>query len=445
MLERSARVLSNWSTRWVPDAFVIAVLLTGVVFALCLLFTPSTPFQVVAYWGDGLWTLLEFAMQMCLVMMTGFIFASSVPVRKFLDWLSSLPRSPKGVITVMSFSSMTFALIHWGLSLAACSYLVRRLSRTKTVHYPLLVAAAYMGPATTWHAGLSASAPLLVATPKHFMEQDMGVVPLAQTIFHPFNIILVIVVLLLFTPILSRMHPGRKEDQMLVSPEQIPDEAFEPPRKPSSLTPGLSLEFLPYINLFLAGMGGVYLFHYFFHQKGTVTLNSLNLSFLTLGVLFHWTPASFLKAAQEGGTFIWSIVIQFPLYAGIFGMIKFSGLSNEIAKFFASVFSHRTYPLFVCWYSGLLNYFIPSGGSKWAVEAPYVVSAAKALHVPVPLTVLSYAWGDMLSDAIQPFWATPLLTVARLEFRHIMGYLILVFLPYAALVTAAFLIAPMLF
>lgn len=164
-----------------------------------------------------------------------------------------------------------------------------------------------------------------------------------------------------------------------------------------------------------------------------------------LGVLLHWRPSSLLKAAEEAGTNIWGVVLQFPFYAGIWGIISYSGLGEVIANFFVSISTTNTYPAFIYWYSGILNYFVPSGGSKWAIEAPYVISAGQQLGVPNNLTLLTYAWGDMMSDIIQPFWAIPLLGVAKLGFRDIMGYCIMIFIPYVIVITIAFLLAPLFF
>jgi len=162
-------------------------------------------------------------------------------------------------------------------------------------------------------------------------------------------------------------------------------------------------------------------------------------------ILLHWTPRGFLAACQRGGGFVWGIIIQFPFYAGIYGLIKFTALQDKLAGVFVKTSTPATFPLLVYWYSGIVNYFVPSGGSKWAIEAPYILAAGRDLGVPTALTVLAYAWGDMMTDAIQPFWAIPLLGLAGLKFRDIMGYLTLVFLIYAALVSLAFLLAPSFF
>jgi short-chain fatty acids transporter len=159
----------------------------------------------------------------------------------------------------------------------------------------------------------------------------------------------------------------------------------------------------------------------------------------------HWTPASFLKAALEGGSFIWGVIIQFPFYAGIFGIIKFSGLSDVMGDWFTAIATKNTYPFIVVWYSGILNYIVPSGGAKWAIEAPYIMTAGKTLGVSPQLTVIAYAWGDMVTDVIQPFWAIPLMGVAKLGFRDIMGYCMVYFLIYMVVISLGFWFLPYMF
>jgi len=445
MLQRIALILTRWSTRWVPDSYVIAIFLTVVTFLLGWLFTPSTGYQLVQYWGNGFWELLSFAMQMSLIIMTGYILAVSKPFSRVLDRLAGVPTSPRSAVALMALVSMVTAWINWGLSIVGSAVFVRFMARRQRgVDYRLLVCCAYLGLGTIWHSGLSASAPLLVATPKHFMEKDLGIIPVTETIFHPFNLVLAFVVLIVLTLVAPLMHPHREEvvevDPLLLKEE--PEESRDSLSGSPSRTPALRMEHSPWINLLVAFAGVTWLI-WWFGEKGVagVNINVVNFIFLILGVLFHWRPSSFLKAAEEGGRFIWGVVIQFPFYAGIFGLIKFSGLQDVLAGWFISIATAKTYPFLILWYSGILNYIIPSGGSKWAVEAPYVIQAAKTLGADLNFTIIAYAWGDMLTDIIQPFWAIPLLGVARLSFRDIMGYALVLFVIYAVLVSIAFSLA----
>jgi short-chain fatty acids transporter len=446
MLQRLAGAMTRWSTRWVPDAWIIAVILSVITFVLGLAFTRSTPYQLVQYWGNGFWILLSFAMQMSLIIVTGYILATTPLFTRLLDGLAGLPRSPRGAIAVMALVSMLLAWLNWGLSIVGSAVFTRFVARKQQgVDYRLLVATAYLGLGVMWHSGLSGSATLLVATPKHFLEGDIGVIPITETTFHPFNLLLAGVILVALTVFGPTMHP-RREDTVTVDPALLADAAVTPPARPAHPTPALRLEHSPAVNLVVALAGFVWLWWYL-GEKGFAGINIdlVNFTLLMVGVLLHWTPASFLKAATEAGGFIWGVVIQFPFYAGIFGIIRYSGLAEVMAGWFTAVASQSTYPFVVLWYSGILNYIVPSGGSKWAIEAPYVITAGKALGVPNPITILAYAWGDMVTDIIQPFWAIPLLGVAKLEFRDIMGYCLLYFAVYMVIISVAFLLLPVFF
>jgi short-chain fatty acids transporter len=446
MLQRLAGAMTRWSTRWVPDAWIIAVILSVITYVLGLAFTRSTPYQLVQYWGNGFWILLSFAMQMSLIIVTGYILATTPLFTRLLDGLAGLPRSPRGAIAVMALVSMLLAWLNWGLSIVGSAVFTRFVARKQQgVDYRLLVATAYLGLGVMWHSGLSGSATLLVATPKHFLEGDIGVIPITETTFHPFNLLLAGVILVALTVFGPTMHP-RREDTVTVDPALLADATVTPPARPAHPTPALRLEHSPVVNLVVALAGFVWLWWYL-GEKGFagVNIDLVNFTLLMVGVLLHWTPASFLKAAMEAGSFIWGVVIQFPFYAGIFGIIRYSGLAEVMAGWFTAVASQSTYPFVVLWYSGILNYIVPSGGSKWAIEAPYVITAGKALGVPNPITILAYAWGDMVTDIIQPFWAIPLLGVAKLEFRDIMGYCLLYFAVYMVIISVAFLLLPVFF
>jgi short-chain fatty acids transporter len=443
MLQRLAGALTSWSTRWVPDAWIIAVILSVITYILGLIFTKSTPYELVQYWGNGFWILLSFAMQMCLIIVTGYILATTPLFSRMLSGLAGLPKSPKGSIALMALVSMILGWINWGLSIVGSAVFTRFVvQKQRGVDYRLLVATAYLGLGVMWHSGLSGSAPLLVATPKHFLEKEVGIIPITETTFHPFNLILAAIILVALTAFGPTMHP-RREDIFEADPA-LAQEGFTVPAKPREMTPAQLVEHSPIINL-VVGIAGLIWLWWYFRDKGFagVNLDAVNFAFLMTGILLHWTPASFLKAAMEAGNFIWGVVIQFPFYAGIFGIIRFSGLAEVIASWFTAIASQATYPFIVVWYSGLLNYIVPSGGSKFAIEAPYIIAAGKNLGVSNAMTIIAYAWGDMVTDIIQPFWAIPLLGVAKLEFRDIMGYCILYFVVYMVIVSAAFLLLPL--
>ncbi|MBM4350957.1 MAG: short-chain fatty acid transporter [Deltaproteobacteria bacterium] len=447
--------LTRWTERWIPDAFVIVIVLSIVTFILALIwgFKPEVgigarAFDSIKAWGDGFWALLAFGMQMCLIMMTGYILACSPPVRWLLNGLSgwSNPEKPWQAIVVMSLFSMIVAWLNWGLSLIGSAMLALFIvRRNPKVDYRLLIAAAYLGLGCTWHSGLSGSATLLVATPDNFLIKGKlldAVIPTTNTIFHPFNLILTILVVSLVTIIMALMHP-RPEKTFTVKPELMNQlKLYEAPPRPAKYeSPSDWMNWWPGFNI-IVFVGGIIWVIWHFSTKGIgkgLTLDAVNFTMLMLGILFHWRPWSFIKATEDAGKAVWGIVIQFPFYAGIFGLFKFTMLSQAFTNAFVAISNPQTFPLFIYWYGGLLNYLIPSGGGEWAVVSPYIIPAAKQLGVGLGTTVVTYAWSDMLTDMIQPFWAIAMLAVAKLHFRDIMGWLLMVFFIYFIITSLAFL------
>ncbi|MCP3100945.1 TIGR00366 family protein [Myxococcus sp. K15C18031901] len=440
-LVRIAEALGRFSARFVPSAFSIAVLLSLLTMGLAMGWADAAPAKVLDAWGGGFWELLTFSMQMALVMFTGYLLALTPPVRRLLVWAAGLARTPRGAVALMAGVSMGLAYINWGLSLVASAMLVRFVARRRPdVDYRLLVACAYFGLGATWHAGLSASAPLLVATPGHFLEKSVGVIPIDRTLFSPFNVGLTVVVVVGLVLLAWALHP-EPGSVVRVDPavlETLGD--FVPPERPAEKSFAVWLDHARVLNLVFGVLGLVWLGRYLWMNGGwrALNLNVVNFTFLVLAVLLHGTPARLIKASEEAGGVLHGIVLQFPLYAGIYGIFKATGLTDRIGELFVSMSTRSTFPAIVYLYSGVVNYFVPSGGSKWAIEAPYLLEAAKTLGVAPEKVVLAYAWGDMATDLIQPFWALPLLAVAKLEFKDILGFLLVAFLVYLPLVTLAF-------
>jgi short-chain fatty acids transporter len=454
VLTRAVNAAAGWSARWVPNSFVIACLLTLVVFVLVITVADKNPIAAQGYWVKGFWELLELTMQLSLIVLTGYVVAVSPAVSRLLEHIAGLASSPRGAVALMGLVSMGASWLHWGLGLIAgpifLQFLVRKHPR---IDYRLAVAAGYLGSTCTWHAGLSGSAPLLMATPKNFMEAQAGLIPISATTFSAFNLGLTAVVVTVMTVAVRRLYP--RDAEVLTSLDVVGASASTPAdmgRDPHAhvrdgdVTAGFSLahalEHRYALNLVMGLLGVSGLWALYAEGGYRVSLNVFNFAFLFLALLLHPSPASFTQAVMRGATYLHGIVVQFPFYAGMYGLIRYSGLAETIGRWFVSIASPRTFPVIIYWYSGVLSYFIPSGGSKWAVEAPYVVSAAQALSVPIPHAILAYAWGDMSTHFLQPFWAIPLLAIARVEFKDIVGYLALLFVVNFLVVSTAFLLLP---
>ncbi len=453
--------LTNWTEKWIPDSLVIVWILSIIAYIMALIWGFGSDvgfadrlYEGIVAWGKGFWKYLSFAMQMCLIMMTGYILALSPPVRRGLDSLAGQPDKdkPAQAIVIMALFSTLSAWVSWGFSLIGSAVLALFIvRRNPKVDYRVLVASAYLGLGCTWHAGLTGSATLMMASSgnslvKAAIEKGWitGPISTGATIFSPFNLILTAVIIIVVTWLMAKMHPS-PENTYVVPPELLDRlKIYEPPKREAAKSPSDWLNWWPGFNLIIVVGGAVALYTYL---KGKppgnwLSLNNVIFFFLMLGILFHWRPWSFLKATEEAGKAVWGIVIQFPFYAGIYGLISFTLLAKVFTGWFVAISASSTFLMFAYWYGGLLNYFVPSGGGEWLMTAPYLLPAGKELGLPEAKTVIAYAWGDMMTDMIQPFWAIAMLAVAKLNFRDIMGYLMLIFVVYFVITSIAFLILP---
>ncbi len=423
MLRVLGNAFSKFAKRYLPDALIFAFLLTLLTFVLGMIVQHKSAMDMIRYMGDGFWSLLSFAMQMCLVLMTGHILASTKPMAAILRTIAKAANTPFKAVVLACVVMIITSYLNWGFGLIFTSLLAIEIAKNmkgKGLHYPLLVASAYSG-FVVWHAGLSASAPLLVNTKGHFLEKTIGLVPVSQTIFAPIGYLPVIVLLVTLPFIMAGMHP-KKEEVVEVDPAVFTEAKKAPKKNWSEMTPAEKMEYSPVLSVIIGIIGLVYILYYFFVKKGSLDLNIVNFIFLMLGILLHGTPKNFINAAIEAGKTVWAIVVQFPFYAGIMGMMINSGLAATIANWFASFSTARTLPLFTYWSAGLINLFVPSGGGQWSVQGPIMIEAAQKIGASVPKVIMGVAWGDAWTNMIQPFWALPLLSVAKLDIRDIMGY-----------------------
>lgn len=410
--------------RYLPDPFIFVIILTFVVFGLGLIFTDSGPYQMTQYWGNGFWGLLLFAMQMVLVLVTGHVLASSRIFKRGLGALATMAKSPGQAIIIVSVVSLVASWINWGFGLVIGALFAKELAKkVENVDYRLLIASAYSG-FLIWHGGISGSTPLTIATPGHFSEDLIGIIPTSETIFSSFNLFIVIA-LIIIVPLVNRFMMPSKEQTVTVDLALLEDDVQAATIEKEDLTPAERLENSRIISLSIGILGIVFLFYYFVLNGFKLNLDIVNFLFLFLGILFHGTPKHFLEAVVNAVKGASGIIIQFPFYAGIMGMMTASGLATVISNGFVSISNEFTFPLFTFLSAGLVNIFIPSGGGQWAVQAPVMLDAAIALDVSIPKTAMAVAWGDAWTNLIQPFWALPALAIAGLKAKDIMGYCVL--------------------
>lgn len=409
--------------RYLPDPFLFVVILTLVVFGLGLIFTDSSSLEMVQYWGDGFWSLLAFSMQMVLVLVTGYVLASSPLFKRFLGFLASFAKSPGSAIVIVTVVSMIASWINWGFGLVIGALFAKELAkRVKGVDYRLLIASAYSG-FVVWHAGFSGSIPLSIATEGHPFQDLIGVISTNETIFATSTLIIV-AALFIILPIANRMLMPSKEETITVDPEVFNETAVALEKE--GMTPADRLENSMVLSIVVAVLGIAFLFSYFVKNGFALNLDIVNFLFLFLGILFHGTPKRFLASVQEAIKGASGIVIQFPFYAGIMGMMTASGLAVVMSEAFVSISNDVTFYFFAFLSAGIVNFFVPSGGGQWAVQAPIMLDAAQTLDASVAKTAMAVAWGDAWTNLIQPFWALPALAIAGLKAKDIMGYCVMI-------------------
>ncbi len=440
--------VTGFTERWVPDAWVIVWSLTAVAFVMALIWGNTTVKGCFQAWGNGIWLLLDFGMDICLLLVSGYVLASAPPVKRLLEKLASLPNPerPGGAIAAMCLFSMITAWINWSFSLIGSSILALFLIRANPrTDYRLLVAAAYLGLGCTWHAGISGSAPLEMSFSQNpFVASGLieTAIPLTSTVFTLLNIFLTIIVVAAVTTLMVRMHPP-KENTYRIKPDATAKlRAVEPSDiSGGAMTFSQRLNQWPGLNIFAACIGLTWLgiqaaSDGFFNS---IVLPNTNLLLLIAGMLLHWRPWSFLQAAKEAGSIVWGVIVQFPFYAGIFGLIQLTGLGAAMTKVLTGITTPGTFLLLTYWYTGMLNYLVPLGSWEWVMTGANLIAAAQQLDVSIPKLVITFAWGNMLTDMIHPFWAVAMLAVTKLEFREIVGWLLIVFVAYFVITSAAFL------
>ncbi len=456
LLRNLGVALSRITERWVPDSWVVCMILTAVALVLAVGGAGAGVEEAILAWGDGVWVLLTLAMQFTIAMVAAHACVSSRPVYRLLDRLAGLPNPERPVqaVVLAGVFSLVTAYLNWALCLVACALFVPFICRRNPrADIRVVIASAYMGLGTVWHGGLSGSAPLILATPGNpLLDPATGAAivdrlyPVTETLLHPFNIAYMAVISVVALTVVALLHPRR--DPVTFTPEQIDRILPPPPDAPEApSTPGARVDaFRGWIWLAIVLLAYPLGKSIWTRGFGTSwTINAYNTVFLVAALLLHGRALSFLRACRQGVDAAWGIILQFPFYAGIFGLMQNTGLGRWIGAFFAEFATQRTYPFVVYVYSAVMNLFVPSAGSKWLIEAPFLIPAGEQLDVSVVTILLAYAYGDSTTNLIQPFFAIPILAVTGLRFGRVVGYTAIVaaacFLASAA---AMFVIPPRL-
>lgn len=410
--------------RWMPDPLVVAVFLTYICLLAAVLFTDFGPLQAVGAWGTGFWSLLQFTMQMVLILGLGHLLAHTRAVNRILVNIAARINSATMAYAGLAFTAGFCGLFSWGVALIVPAVLSRIVARSCAergiqVHFPLLVAAGWLGSGTSMQ-GLSASIPLTINTPGHFLEAEIGMIGLSATIFSVWSMSIVATKLVCIPTLLSRLAPAAAEIREMPWEAAAANTAdYQPPAQLDS--PSQRIEHARAITLSLALLGGVYVVDHF-SRGGGLNLNTLNMIILVLGLALADSPRHYLHLLSNAGRVVAPFFVQYPLYAGIMGIIAVSGLGDLLVNAYVTVSTTDSLPIWTFFSAGFLNLFIPSAGGQWAVQGPIAVDAAMQLGTDIPRVAMALTLGESWTNAIQPLYAIPVLTVAGLHIRDVMGY-----------------------
>lgn len=416
------RFFTSIVQRYLPDPFVFAIILSIIVFVVSTAITPNSPVEILNMWGSGFWNLLGFTMQMVLVVVTGHALASSEIVKKILKSCASIPKTPTQGVMLVTFVGSIACIINWGFGLIIGAMLAKEVAKSvDKSDYPLLIACAYIA-FLVWHGGFSGSIPLLAATPSNPVEKICGLVSINDTLFTKFNLIIT-GSLVVFLPFLTAKMLPQENERKFINPELLKDERSSIQRtinKDSTIAE--KIEESKILALLVGISGLAYILYTWFTKGFKLDINSVNLLFLSLGIILHKTPMAYARAISLAAKSTAGIIVQFPFYAGIQAMLEHSGLGGVITDFFINIADKHTFPLFAFLSSAMINFAIPSGGGHWVVQGPFIMSAAKSLGADYGHAVMAIAYGEAWMNMAQPFWALPALAIAGLGARDIMGY-----------------------
>ncbi len=410
MLSRLGEVFSRWAERWVPDPFVLALALT----LLTLLggFALSGSIGVILQgWYEGFSStpLLAFALQMCLILVTGQALASSSPVQAAVRVVARWPKRTSSAAGMVAVIACVTGLVQWGLGAVVAAFVVREIARSaaeerRPMDVPVLGAAAYTGLAV-WHGGLSGSAPLKAAESVRFTQGATEAVPVGETLFSMLNLWVSGGLLVLLPLMCIALAPKNAS-----VPEAPANELATTDRERSVMgsSIGAAAAVLVLVSWFRGGL--------------SFDLNSVNLFFLALALAAHGSIRSFLESVSEGARGAGAIIVQFPLYFGILGVMQASGMIERLSEIMSSVASAATFPFLTFLSAGIVNFFVPSGGGQWALQSDVLLTTADSLGLPTGNAIMAFAYGDEWTNLLQPFWALPLLAITGLKARQIAGY-----------------------
>jgi short-chain fatty acids transporter len=416
--------------KMMPDPYVFAVILTFTTAVLAYALTPATFGTDIALgWYNGVFNILTFACQVVLMLVAGHSLASSSPIHAALEKIASLAKTPRAAVSLTIIISMTACWVHWGFGLVTAALLAREIAKRVRVDFGWLVAAAYSGHVIAVE-GMSGTIALAQATPGsalNIVEKVTGHgLPLTETVFAKFTLVPVVVLFLLL-PLIFRYTEPSASDSIAADMDRLraEDRPVQVIDKGASFAVRLDSAWI--LSFLLALGGAAALVEHWRHTGFALDINSVILVFLLLGILFHWRPIRYVEAVKHAARVTGPLILQYPLYGGIMGIMTATGLAGVIARVFLKVSTAATLPFWTYLSSLVITFFVPSGGGHWAVQGPFILPAARELHASMAGTTMAVAMGESVANMIQPFFALPVLAIAGIGMRRMMGFMVITF------------------
>lgn len=439
-----SRSLNRLVERYLPSAFLFALILTVITVVLGMTLGGQSLLEMSEHWYGGFWNFLEFGMQMVVVLVTGYALAKAPLVNRFLHRLAGIPKTQLAALVMTMCVSAGLGFVSWGLGFVGGTLIAIEVARrVKAADFRLLVAASYAAVIASQPVSLALTAPLLVNTPGHSLEAEIGLIPVTDTLFSPtmisaavFGFIGVLVTFIFMAP--------KSADVVPFSATTSADEAPAAEAPSETRTVAGRINDSKIINYLIVVLGLVGITTYFIAQGFNLELNIINFIFLIVGIALHGSPEKYAKCITDGIPATSGIVLQFPFYAGIIGMMGGAGLIVLIGEWFASISTEATFPLFAYISAMIVNIFVPSAGGQWQIQGPVMIEALSSMNVSAATVVNAVSVGDMTTNLLQPFFVLPALGLSGLGLKDIWGYCMTAMVVLMVICSVIFLLVPVL-
>ncbi|WP_189041366.1 short-chain fatty acid transporter [Aliidongia dinghuensis] len=424
-----------------PDPFVIAIALTVFVALLAALLAPhGTPEIILSSWYAGIFNILGFAFQMILILVTGHVLAHAPPVQRGLKAIVALAKTPAQAVVLTFLLAALASWLNWGFGLVIGALLAREVAKRMRLDFAWLVAAAYSGW-VIWASGISGSIALAQAThgnALNIVEKLTGnLIGFDQTIFAPVNVIPTLLIVIAVPIAFLAIRPA-EADLIAFTPTDEAPAASGTGKRDGSIAQRLEQSMIG--SLLIAAAGAAYLVMTWSKTGVSLDINAMIFLFLIFGLALHGTPVAYVAAMRNAAKQTGSMMLQYPIYGGIMGIMTSTGLAEVISKYFVAFSTTHSLPFWSYIASLFITFLVPSGGGHWAVQGPFVIPAAVSLHASIPATTLAVAMGEDVANMLQPFWALPVVAMAGIGIQRVLGYTTVTFLVAGVINGAALLL-----